>query len=48
MGGDQPRIRPDELNLVAHWKLWPLVITALLIAAFSVATALIYERKELK
>ena len=41
-------IRPDELNLVAHWKLWPLLTTALLIAAFSVATALLYERKELK
>lgn len=41
-------IKPAELYTVAHWKPWPLVVSALLIAAFSVATALIYERKEFK
>lgn len=41
-------IKPAELNAVASWRPWPLLTAALLIAAFSVATALWYQRKELK
>lgn len=39
---------PAELNVVAHWRAWPFLTEFLMIAAFSVAIALLYNRKELK
>lgn len=41
-------IKPAEVNAVATWHLWPLLTAALLIVAFSLATAFLYERKELE
>jgi ABC-type transport system involved in multi-copper enzyme maturation permease subunit len=41
-------LTPGEVADLAHWKAWPLLTAVLLAAVFSVATALLYDRKELK
>ena len=41
-------LTPSELAGCAHWHALPLLTAALLAAAFCVATALVYDRKELK
>jgi ABC-type transport system involved in multi-copper enzyme maturation permease subunit len=41
-------VKPVELAGFGHWKALPLFTAALLAAGFSIATALLYDRKELK
>jgi hypothetical protein len=41
-------VKPAELIAFARWKPLPLLTAVLLIAVFSMATALLYDRKELK
>jgi hypothetical protein len=41
-------VKPVELAGFGHWKALPLFTAALLAAVFCVATALLYDRKELK
>jgi len=41
-------LTPAELAGFAHWKALPLCTAVLVAAVFSVATALLYDRKELK
>jgi hypothetical protein len=41
-------VTPAELAGFARWKPWPLLFVAGLVVVFSVATVLLYERKELK
>jgi hypothetical protein len=41
-------VTKTELNAFGHWRPWPLLGAALLIALFYLGTMVIYERKELK